>query len=208
MTGKWITFEGIGGSGKTTQVELFHNWLKDRNILVVKTMEPGGTTFGQEIRTIVKTPRQPKLNAFTEFMLFEADRHETIKNVIQPSLNEGKIIISDRGIDGTIAYQGFGRKINIELIDMMTNEATEGTKPNLTILLDIDSRIAQKRINKRTDSEIDQFDLETIQFQDKVREGFLYAAQRDSKRVHVIDGTLTQQEISEKIIKLFEKFVL
>ncbi|ALC91535.1 hypothetical protein AM500_18400 [Bacillus sp. FJAT-18017] len=208
MSGKWVTFEGIGGSGKTTQINILYNWLNDRKIPVVKTMEPGGTNFGQDVRNMVKTPRQPKLNPFTEFMLFEADRHETVKNVIQPSLNEGKIIISDRGIDGTCAYQGFARGINIELIDLMTHEATEGTKPNLTILLDIDPMIAQRRISKRMDTEIDQFDLETIQFQKKVREGFLYTAQRDKKRVHVIDATLTQQEISKKVIDLIKKFVL
>ncbi|MBD8591208.1 dTMP kinase [Peribacillus simplex] len=208
MYGKWITFEGIGGSGKSTQVQLLYDWLKVRNVPVIKTMEPGGTPFGQEIRKIVKAPRSPKLYPFTEFMLFEADRHETIKNVILPSLNEGKIVISDRGIDGTIAYQGFGRNINIELIDMMTNKATESLKPNLSILIDIDTKIAQKRIKKRTDAELDQFDLENIQFQDKVREGFIFTAKRDPERIKVIDGTLTQQEILEKIINLFEKFVL
>src|SRR5437764_3965808 len=174
MLGKWVTFEGIGGCGKGTQVDLIYNWLYQRDIPVIKTLEPGGTNFGKEIRKLVKEPRAPKLNSFSELMLFQSDRHETVKQVVQPCIKKGMIVISDRGPFGTIAYQGFGRGVSLGLIETLTEEATEGSKPDFTFLIDIDPTVAQKRINLRNEEEQDQFDLEKIEFQQKVREGFLY----------------------------------
>jgi len=209
VLGKWITFEGIGGSGKSTQVELVYNWLIQKNFSVINTLEPGGTDFGKDIRKMVKQTRDPKLNPFTELMLFQADRHETIKQLVQPGLHRGEIVISDRGPFGTIAYQGFGRGISLDLIDKLTIEATEDSKPHLTVLLDIDPRIAQKRINERLDEEHDQFDLEELEFQENVRNGFIYASKKNkSEQVFIIDGSQSKEEIHEQITKLFDEFII
>ncbi|WP_324729434.1 dTMP kinase [Lysinibacillus fusiformis] len=207
--GKWITFEGIGGCGKGTQIELIYNWLIEQDIQIVKTKEPGGTEFGSSIRKLVLPDQHPKLSPFTELMLFQADRHETVKQIIIPALNQGAIVLSDRGPFGTIAYQGFGKGVDLDLIDKITVEATEGRKPDFTFLLDIDPEIAKKRIKERNNSEIDQFDLEEIQFQEKVRKGFIDAAKNDkAKKVFTIDGSKQIQEIHYEIINIFEDHII
>ncbi|NRQ56329.1 dTMP kinase [Brevibacillus sp. HD1.4A] len=207
MTGKWITFEGIGGSGKSTQVNKIAEWLKSiSNTEIVTTKEPGGTEVGMQLRTIVKETREPKLGFFTETMLFEADRHETIRHVVKPALSEGKIVLSDRGIDGTVAYQGFGRGIDLNLIHQLTNLATEDMVPYLTIFIDIPIETHLERITKRSVTDVDQFDLETIKFQEKVRDGFWHCAKENPERFRIVDGTQAEEEVTEAIKKAFLDF--
>lgn len=203
--GKWITIEGIGGSGKSTLIQKIHDWIVKQGMECEITKEPGGTEVGMHIRGIVKSPREPKLRDFTELMLFEADRHETYMNVIVPGVTEGKIVLSDRGIDGTLAYQGFGRGVDLELIDHLTNIATQGRKPDVTLLIDIDPRISSVRMNNRQDNEVDQFDLEALNFQENVRDGFLFAAQREPDRVHLVDGSLSEDEVLEECLIILKQ---
>lgn len=206
MKGCWITFEGIGGSGKSTLVSNLAQYLKDNQTReVVVTKEPGGTTAGGELRNIVLMKREEKLNPFTELMIFEADRHETCTKIVEPAVERGAIVLSDRGIDGSVAYQGFGRSVSIELIDQLTSIATNGKQPHLTILVDIDPQIGIKRVAERDSKEQDQFDLEKHTFQTRAREGFLFAAKRSPERVCIVRGECSQKEVLEEVIKILKQ---
>lgn len=206
MGGKWITFEGIGGSGKTTQLNLLYSYLKSRSIDVILTKEPGGTVIGEKLRELLVNNLEIKLERLSELFLFEADRHETIKKIVEPNVKLGKFVISDRGIDGSVAYQGFGREIDLEVIDYLTSLATENKQPDLTILIDIDPEIAQQRITNRNNLDIDKFDLEKLQFQANVRKGFLYMAKQNPKRIVTVDGTLSIEDLHKKIVNLVKDF--
>jgi len=204
--GKWITFEGIGCSGKSTQVETIVKWLRESGFDVVATKEPGGTEVGAELREMVKKPRTQKLQAYTELMIFEADRHETIKQIVQPGIEKGKIVISDRGIDGSIAYQGFGRQMDLNLISGLTQRATEGLEPHLTVFIDISIDTHLARMAQRNSEDEDQFDLEARAFQERVRQGFLHAAEQSPHRVRIVDGALSSEEVTAAIKQIFTEF--
>jgi len=206
MTGKWITFEGIGGSGKTTQINLLYKYFKNQTCDVILTKEPGGTAIGEKLREILVNNFELKLESLSELFLFEADRHETVKKVVNPNIELGKLVLSDRGIDGSVAYQGFGRKLELEVIHYLTSLATEDKVPDLTILIDIDPEIAHQRIINRNDVNIDKFDLEKIQFQANVRNGFLYMANLNPKRVIIVDGSLSVEELHQTIVDIVKRF--
>ncbi|MCT1538516.1 MULTISPECIES: dTMP kinase [Lysinibacillus] len=206
MTGKWITFEGIGGSGKTTQINLLYKYLKNQTCDVILTKEPGGTAIGEILREILVNNFELKLESLSELFLFEADRHETVKKVVNPNIELGKLVLSDRGIDGSVAYQGFGRKLEIEVIHYLTSLATEDKAPDLTILIDINPEIAHQRIINRNNVNIDKFDLEKIQFQTNVRNGFLYMAKQNPKRIIIVDGSLSVEELHQTIVDIVKCF--
>jgi dTMP kinase len=202
VKGLWITFEGIGGSGKSTQAGLLYEYFNRKSINAVLTKEPGGTEIGSLLRNILVNNLDVKLESLSELFLFEADRHETFKKIVEPNSEEGIITISDRGIDGSIAYQGFGRGLDINMISTLTNLATNNRKPEVTILVDIEPEIAQKRIALRDNKTIDKFDLEKVEFQSRVRNGFLYAAEKDPNRVKIVDGKKDVQSLHKDIIKI------
>ncbi|MEK3807780.1 dTMP kinase [Bacillus sp. FSL H8-0547] len=204
MKGLWITFEGIGGSGKSTQAGLLYEYLKKQSINVALTKEPGGTLIGGLLRNILVTNLDVKPESLSELFLFEADRHETFKKIVEPNSKEGVITISDRGIDGSIAYQGFGRGLDINIISTLTNLATNNRKPDITFLVDIEPKIAQKRIALRDNKTLDKFDLEKIDFQSRVREGFLYTAEKDPDRIKIVDGTKDFQSLNKDIVQIIE----
>ncbi len=203
--GKWITFEGLGGSGKSTQVALLKEWFIINKIDFVLTKEPGGTHLGGKLRTILKEKQDPPIELLTELLLFEADRHETVEKIVIPNISSGKYVISDRGIDGSIAYQGFGRGMDLELIDTFTKVATNNRKPDLTIFIDVEPIEAKRRINIRENKESDQFDLEDIEFQERVRQGFLYCSKNDPCRVRVLNGMKNIGELQEEIVKIIQQ---
>ncbi|WP_179123017.1 dTMP kinase [Ferroacidibacillus organovorans] len=205
MTGLWITVEGIGGSGKSTQVRKLFKWAQSAGIDAVCTREPGGTKAGEQLRSLLKSVWTPKLDPLTEVLLFEADRRETYTKIIRPITGQGHLAISDRGIDGTIAYQGFGKSVDVGLIHQLTRLVTEETVPDLTFLIDIDPTVARQRITSRTQDEIDQFDREAIDFQELVRQGFLHEARLNPGRVTVIDGSNDPNEIHNLIVHIVEE---
>ncbi|WHX25112.1 dTMP kinase [Virgibacillus halodenitrificans] len=208
MGGKWITIEGIGGSGKSTQVQMLEKYfLNSKGLEVILTKEPGGTNLGVELRKILVKDLEMKPEYLSELFLFEADRHETVKKIVEPNVSKGNIVISDRGIDGSIAYQGFGRGLPIPLINNLTALATDNRQPDLTILVDIDPIIAQERITKRGGDEFDKFDLEEHKFQEKVREGFLYSARINTNRVKIVDGSNSTDKIHQDIINIIEESI-
>ncbi len=185
MPGHLITIEGIGGSGKTTLVSAISKWLDASAIPHVLTREPGGTFAGNSIRDLVLDASK-SLSPWVEVLLFEADRAETYSKVIRPALRARKIVLSDRNFYGTIAYQGFGRGLDVAEIDRISTIAMGDAYPDLIVVLDVDPQLAWQRLSHVRVG--DRFDMEGLAFQQRVREGFLYAAQRDGDRALVLDA--------------------
>lgn len=209
MKAAWVTFEGIGGSGKSTVVnEVYDYFEKKLKKKVIVTREPGGTLAGAELREVVLKSRNDKLLPLTELLLFVADRHETYKKIVEPNIKQGVLVLSDRGLDGSLAYQGFGRGLDMKLIETLNNFSTNRTKPNLTILLDIEPNLSIKRMNQRKEIEQDQFDTERLEFQIKVREGFLYLAKQNPERIVVVDASRAPEEVKKKVIEIITEKLL
>ncbi len=194
--GIFITFEGIEGSGKTTQVNLLAEKFKAEGFKVLKTFEPGDTLAGKKIREILLNSNVP-INSLCELLLYFADRVQHVEEVIKPALKEGYIVICDRFTDSTLAYQGFGRGVSIDLIRNLNKMLLGDFMPDFTVLLDLQAEIGLKRnkdINKR-----DRFEMEDIKFHNKVREGYLQIASIEKERFLVIDAYRPPIEICEEV---------
>ncbi len=183
-----ITFEGIDGSGKTTQASRLRDYLKDRGLEVYLFREPGGTEVGERVREIlVKYPVDP----LAELFLFEASRAELVR-VIRELLRRGEVVILDRFTDSTLAYQGYGRGIDLALIKRLNSLVTGGIEPQITFLLDLDPETALRRLKEKS-----RFD--DPEFLKKVREGYLRIARSCTSRVVIIDASLPEEEVFSRI---------
>lgn len=202
--GKLITFEGIDGSGKTTQINLLKEYLikNDYNIIVLR--EPGGTKVGEKIRDILLDNRN-KINPITEALLYASSRAELVSEIIIPSLKSGKIVILDRFVDSSIAYQGYARGIGIDTIRAVNNIAILGLKPDLTIFLDIKPEEAIKRVSHRQYR--DRLEEENVDFYKKVYTGYMYLIKERPERFTVIDGKQSVSEVQYNIIKELKKII-
>jgi len=194
MKGIFITFEGIDGSGKTTQIELLNSFLKQSGFDVVLTREPGGTDIGDKIRKILLDRKNIQMSYRTETLLFLASRAELVSKVIQPSLNQGKIVICDRFFDSTIAYQGIARQLGAEKILDMSLWATENIIPDLTFLLSIDVWECENRI-KNGKKKKDRIEKEEIDFKSKIQEGYMQLAGKNKERFVIVDGCLDIESV-------------
>lgn len=205
----FITFEGIEGCGKSTQVELLFKNLKARGLSVVKTLEPGGTKIGDMVRRILLDPNNREIDPMTELMLYGASRTQHIKEVILPALDEGKIVICDRFSDATIAYQGYGRGLNINTIKKLDLLTTGGLRPSITILLDIEPlkglKRAKKRIEKSNSHREGRFEEEKLSFHRRVREGYLKLAEAEPERIKVIRADGTKVEIHKTVREVLKE---
>jgi dTMP kinase len=207
--GRLISFEGLDGAGKTTQMELLEQWLEPRNIPYVRTREPGGTPLGVEIRHLLLNRPDLAIAPLAEAFLFQADRAQHFANVVLPALAAGKLVITDRCFDASIAYQGHARGVGIELVARLSLIATQGHMPDLTILLDLDPAQVHSRTDITNDTsglreEQTRFDTEAEQFHQRVREAFLVLARLSPDRIKVLDASLPPQQIHEQIIALVE----
>ncbi|MFH1073970.1 MAG: dTMP kinase [Candidatus Firestonebacteria bacterium] len=202
----FITFEGPEGSGKTTQIKLLVHYLKSRGISVVETREPGGSEIAEKIRELLLDPRNKKMAAPAELLLYLASRAQHIKDKIKPSLEKGKTVICDRFSDSTMAYQGYARGISKQLIQSMNNFATSGLKPDLTFYVDIDVDIGLRRARKRSGRK-DRLELEKTSFHNKVRRGYLALAEKEPGRIKIIRGNGTIEEISKQICFFTDKIL-
>jgi dTMP kinase len=194
----FITFEGPDGSGKTTQSKLIFEYLKGQGKDVVWTREPGDSSIGQKIRELLLEDEQVRLDKHTELLLFCADRAQHVAEVIKPALAAGKIVVCDRYIDSTSAYQSGGRGFSEKMIEQLNEYSTNGLKPDLTILIDIPSDIGLGRATKET---ADKFEKEALEFHRKVRDKYLEIAKNEG-RFKVFDGTETIENLLEKIKKV------
>ncbi len=201
----FITFEGIEGCGKTTQVKRLGNHLTALEIPVILTLEPGGTRICQDIRGILLDTKNKALSPLAELFLYAADRAQHVEEVIRPALSQGKWVVCDRFFDATMAYQGYAREQDISLIKILNENTCPGIKPDLTILVDCPVEVGLKRALKRNEmlqqEEQARFEKEKMEFHEAVRKGYLQIAEKEPERFAVVDGTLSIDELE---IAIFE----
>jgi dTMP kinase len=205
--GRLISFEGLDGAGKTTQMEMLEQWLNAQHVPYVRTREPGGTALGVEIRHLLLNRPELAITPLAEAFLFQADRAQHFTNVVLPALEAGVLVITDRCFDASIAYQGHARGVGIELVARLSLIATQGRIPDLTILLDLDPSQVHTRTDLANDTsglreEQTRFDAEAEQFHQRVREAFLVLARLYPERIKVLDASRSPQLIHEEIIEL------
>lgn len=210
--GKLISFEGLDGAGKTTQIEMLVRWLDERHIAYVRTREPGGTPLGLEIRRLLLNHPELETTPLAEAFLFQADRAQHFSQLVLPALEAGQLVITDRCFDASIAYQGFARNVGPELIAQLSMIATQGHIPDLTLLLDLDPGQVHRRINPANDQsglrEVpSRFDSEAETFHSRVRQGFRLIARAHPARIHIVDASRSVEEIHREIVGLVEPLV-
>ena len=209
MKGKFITFEGGDGAGKSLQVERFANYLRSKGLDVVITREPGGTEVGREIRRLLVEGNKDKFDEVAEVLLFYADRRIHLEKVIKPALKEGKYVISDRFNDSTIAYQYFGSKkfSDLRILDDLYEIVAGDFKPDMTILLDVDvERGLERSFKKSLEMQTKElrFENEKIDFHQRLKEGYLELAKMEPERFVVVDANGEVDDVFESIVSKTE----
>jgi dTMP kinase len=209
MRGTFITFEGIEGSGKSTQVVLLANHLKSLGIRSVLTREPGGTPIGDQVRKVLLDPANTSLDPTAELLLYAAGRAQHLKEVILPQLETGAAVLCDRFADATLAYQGYGRGLDIDVIRTLDRVVCAGLRPDLTILLDIDTSIGVARArgrnsNRGLEAEA-RFENEAIVFHERVRRGYLTLAGLEPERIRIVDASESVETIQAKVRTIVEE---
>ena len=192
--GLFITFEGTDGCGKTTQIELLKRYLEEKGYKVVLTREPGAKGLGEKLREILLN-YDGDVSSNCESFLFLADRAQHIDMLIKPAIERGEVVLCDRHTDSTVAYQGYGRGLELNQIKMLNDIATNGVKPDMTFVFDIDIETAQKRVGKTKD----RMESAGIEFFKRVRQGYLEIAKSESERVKVLDATQTIETIANQV---------
>ena len=193
----FITLEGPEGSGKTTAVEAAVKKLQEMGYEIVRTREPGGTPIAEQIRNVILDKGNTAMDGRTEALLYAASRRQHLVEKVWPALKEGKIVICDRYLDSSLAYQGGARGLGIDEVLNINLFATENTWPDLTLLFDIKPEIGLARINANADREVNRLDLEKIEFHNKVRESFLTLAKRWPERFVIIDASKSREEVAK-----------
>ncbi len=202
--GKFITIEGTEGVGKSTNIAFIKSWLAAKDIEIIHTREPGGTPLAEEIRGLLLTKRGEKVDSRTELLLMFAARCQHVSQKIQPALEQGQWVLSDRFTDASFAYQGFGRELGFERLEQLEGWALQGFKPDLTIMLDLPIEIGLERAEKR--GEKDRFESEQIAFFKRVRNGYLTIAEKEPERMKVIDASGSIEEVQVQIEKILIEF--
>ena len=209
MKGRFLTFEGIAGSGKSTQLGLLQSALSARGLDIVRTLEPGGTALGRKLREAFLETDEA-VTPMAELLLFAADRAQHVNFLIKPAMTDGKIVISDRYADATVAYQGAGRGFDADVIRSVIDLATGGLRPDLTLFYDLPVDVAIARASNRNGEEAknNRMDAETHDFYERVRSKYLEIAAREPERFKVIDATGTPEEIFRKTIEIVDGFLM
>jgi len=210
--GRFISFEGLDGAGKTTQVELLGRWLNDHRVSHIQTCEPGGSSLGVKIRQLLFHDPELEITPLAEAFLFQSDRAQHFATKILPALDAGTLVISDRCFDSSIAYQGVARGVGAERVEQLSLLATQGCIPDLTILLDLEPTQVQARTAIMHDRSglreaPSRFDRESEQFHRSLREAFLSLASAHPERIKVIDAAQPVERIHEQVIGLVEKLL-
>jgi len=203
MTGKFITFEGSEGSGKSTQAKLLCAYLRKNKIPVIALREPGNTKIGEKIRRILLDPANKKMSVVCEMLLYMAARAQLIEEVIKPALKKGKCVVCDRFLDSTIAYQGFGGKLDVKIISQVGKIATCGIKPDLTFLLDLDPAEGLRRAGRVKD----RIELRKLSYHRKVRQGYFKLARQEPGRIKIIKVQNLKGKTQGLIRKYIDKII-
>ena len=199
--GMFITFEGADGCGKSTQLSLLKDYLTKNGFNVLVTREPGAKGLGEKLRDILLNYDGEVSNRCESF-LFLADRAQHIDTIVKPAVDNGYVVLCDRHTDSTVAYQGYGRGLDIERINYLNDLATDGLKPDLTFVFDVDVETSMSRVG----SQKDRMESAGIDFFNKVRQGYLEIAKKEPDRVKVIDSTLSIEEVFEQVLSIFKTF--
>jgi dTMP kinase len=210
--GRLISFEGLDGAGKTTQLDLLERWLQAHGIDYIRTREPGGTPLGIELRRLLFHHPELTITPLAEAFLFQADRAQHFATVIQPALDAGTLVISDRCIDSSIAYQGVARGVGPERVEQLSLLATQGCLPDLTILLDLEpAQVGQRTTATNDQSSLrgvpSRFDRESEQFHRSLRGAFLALAEAHPERIKVIDAGQPIGRVHEQVVRLVEQLL-
>jgi len=208
MKGKFLTFEGIDGCGKSTQIRLLTSDLRMRGFDVVMTREPGGTPFGSRLREVLLDADE-QVDALAELLMFASDRAQHVRSLIRPAVETGRIVLSDRYTDATAAYQGAGRGFPKHTINMAIQLATGGLKPDLTLLFDLPVEIALSRMKQRNSEGVkaDRLDKENMEFYQRVRNAYLKTAIAEPERIRIIDASQAVEEIHAEMTKIVDEFL-
>ena len=206
----FITFEGIEGTGKSTQIKKVRDYLESKGKEVFVTLEPGGSRIGKELRKMLLHVDNKDIAPITELFLYLADRAQHMAQVIRPELEAGKVVLCDRFADSTIVYQGYGRGLNTKTLRDLNEVAVDGLWPDLTLVLDIDPEIGLKRAMLRNiqdgkAKEEGRFEAEHISFHNKIREGYLTWAAFNKDRMHVINAATTPEQVFERIKEIIDQ---
>ena len=207
----FITFEGVEGSGKTTQIQRLKRYLTKKSIPCKVTREPGGCPIGEKVRKILLNPDHRAMTSLSELLLYEASRAQHVKEVIEPLLRKGVVVLCDRFSDATVAYQGYGRGIDVSVVENLNRFASQGIKPDVTFLLDCPTDLGLKRARKRNwtlnKEREGRFEKEKIQFHHRVRKGYLFIAKNQPDRLKRIDTREGEDKVFEKIRKIVDELI-
>ena len=203
--GIFVTFEGIDGSGKSTQANSLLRRVQENGYKAVLFREPGGTRISEQIRQILLSTKHSEMAAITEVMLYSAARAQLTEEMVIPGLKENDIVVCDRYFDSTIAYQGYGRGISMEFIEALIKEAAKRIWPDVTFLVDVDVELAEKRSG--TIGRLDRIEMETVEFKEKVIRGFREISEKDSERIVVLDGSSEVESLTDIAWKKIESLL-
>lgn len=195
--GIFITLEGPDGAGKTTVLQELVPRLEALGRQVTTTREPGGVAIAEDIRSVILNPQNTAMDEKTELLLYIAARRQHLKERILPALADGQLLLVDRFIDSSVAYQGFGRGLDIEAITWLNQYATDGLKPDLTLYFDLDVEVGLERISRNANRDVDRLDMETLDMHERVRTGYLTILDQEPDRVVKIDASKPLEEVVE-----------
>lgn len=196
--GIFITIEGGDGAGKSTQMDNIEKYFTQRGYECIRTREPGGTKIGEKIRDILLDPANHEMSAVTEMMLYASSRAQHVRELIRPAVESGKVVICDRYVDSSVAYQTYGRDLG-DMVQAVNKYAVDGMMPDITFWMDIDPESGRERIGKREDSTLDRLEREKIDFHYKVYDGYKRICELEPNRVKRIDATKSIEEIRDEI---------
>jgi dTMP kinase len=202
--GVLITFEGVEGSGKSTQVERLAKHLAALGMSCLVSREPGGTPIGEAVRRILLDPKHGEMHGLTELFLYLASRNQFVREMVLPGLESGRVVVLDRFGDSSTAYQGFGRELGEKLVARLNKLATAAVRPSLTVLVDVPVSVGQKR---KASGDLDRLERERVEFHERVRQGYLRVARRAPGRFRIVDGTLPADELERSVFRHVEELL-
>lgn len=203
--GTLISFEGPEGAGKSSILEAILPLLEEKEIPYITTREPGGVDIAEQIRQVILDPDHTSMDAKTELLLYIASRRQHLVERILPALAVGKVVLMDRFIDSSVAYQGYGRGLSVEAIEWLNQFATDGLKPDLTLYFDLDVEEGLARIARNHEREVNRLDLEGLELHQKVRQGYLALAEKEPERIVKIDASQPFEAVLADVLTILEK---
>lgn len=205
VNGTLISFEGPEGAGKSSILEAILPLLEEKGIPYITTREPGGVDIAEKIRQVILDPDHTSMDAKTELLLYIASRRQHLVERILPALATGKVVLMDRFIDSSVAYQGYGRGLSVEDIEWLNQFATDGLKPDLTLYFDLDVEEGLARIARNQEREVNRLDLEGLELHYKVRKGYLALAEKEPERIVKIDASQSFEAVLADVLTILEK---